>query len=304
LHEDGLAVGGDLIITKGDYEEADPGLVAVQWFNVQNTGDATDIIRVGIESTYDYTLLNDLYAIGAGETVKVPVYIQIPETLTPKCLIVTASSESNSAKKDVYYDCAPILAISDVGASPGGTASVTYSVVGNTHGYTSFSFDIPYDGSIYTPLTVTPLAALNDPSKGNIFAVNPSFGGNNIRIAFAGGENIGGDGLIFTVNYKVDAAATINELILDAKVMSGAANPLAGKIFNMGFQVDPGLMLIGKIGDIDGDGEITVEDAILLLQMYVGLVPWTPRALLFGDLNGDKEINPVDAALILRLVVG
>ena len=69
-------------------------------------------------------------------------------------------------------------------------------------------------------------------------------------------------------------------------------------------KVDPGLLIIGIMGDINGDGFITVEDAILLLQMYVGLLDWTPRALLLGDINGDGLIDSLDAALILRMVVG
>ncbi|MCL1874616.1 MAG: dockerin type I repeat-containing protein, partial [Clostridiales bacterium] len=62
--------------------------------------------------------------------------------------------------------------------------------------------------------------------------------------------------------------------------------------------------LIGLLGDIDGDGLITPEDAMTLLQMYVDLIPWTSRALLLGDINGDGIVDPIDAALILRLVVG
>ena len=58
------------------------------------------------------------------------------------------------------------------------------------------------------------------------------------------------------------------------------------------------------LGDINGDGLVTPEDAMLLLQMYVGLIPWTSRALLYGDINGDGVVDPTDAALILRLVVG
>jgi hypothetical protein len=58
------------------------------------------------------------------------------------------------------------------------------------------------------------------------------------------------------------------------------------------------------IGDINGDGIITPEDAIILLQMYVGLILWTPQALLVGDINGDGVVDTTDSALILRMIVG
>ncbi|MCL1874609.1 MAG: dockerin type I repeat-containing protein, partial [Clostridiales bacterium] len=62
--------------------------------------------------------------------------------------------------------------------------------------------------------------------------------------------------------------------------------------------------VVGIMGDITGDGLITPEDAIELLQMYVGLIPWTPRALFYGDMNGDGVIDTIDASMILRIVVG
>ena len=99
LHEDGPAVNGDLVVKAGKYEPADPGRVATQWFTVQNTGDATDIIRVGVDCALDFTLLNDLYAIGAGETIEIPVYVGIPlNSPAFKPLTLTASSETNAAK--------------------------------------------------------------------------------------------------------------------------------------------------------------------------------------------------------------
>jgi hypothetical protein len=58
------------------------------------------------------------------------------------------------------------------------------------------------------------------------------------------------------------------------------------------------------MGDINGDGMLTPEDAMELLQMYIGLRDWTPWALLVGDVNCDGLVDTTDAALILRMVVG
>ena len=62
----------------------------------------------------------------------------------------------------------------------------------------------------------------------------------------------------------------------------------------------PRLLAIGILGDINGDGKVTVEDALMILQMHVKLIPWTTRALLLGD----GIIDTTDAALTLRMVVG
>ena len=99
LHDEGLPVGGELIVKLADVESDIPGKVAVASYDITNTGNATDIVRVTTEGT----VLNDLYAIGAGETITVPVYIEIAENAFAgdwKALKVatTVSSESNSGK--------------------------------------------------------------------------------------------------------------------------------------------------------------------------------------------------------------
>ncbi|MDR2712738.1 MAG: immune inhibitor A, partial [Clostridiales bacterium] len=100
LHGNGVPVGGDLIVTRGKFESADPGRVATQWFTVKNTGSATDIIRIAADCALDFVLLNDLYAIDAGETIEIPVYVKIPaDNPEFKALTFTASSESNTAKE-------------------------------------------------------------------------------------------------------------------------------------------------------------------------------------------------------------
>ena len=103
LHDDGVAVGGDLKISDSKLTTALPGNVAVLEFTVENTGNATDIVRVNAGGTtgFNTTLLNDLYAIGAGEKITVQAYVAVPENVTEtgKTLTITASSESNGAKK-------------------------------------------------------------------------------------------------------------------------------------------------------------------------------------------------------------
>ena len=104
LHDDGIAVGGELQITDGKLTTADPGKVAVMEYTVKNTGDATDIVRItlGGNLSWNTTLNNNLFSIGAGEEIVVPVYIEVPEFLNNVAnqdLTFTASSESNPEKK-------------------------------------------------------------------------------------------------------------------------------------------------------------------------------------------------------------
>lgn len=52
--------------------------------------------------------------------------------------------------------------------------------------------------------------------------------------------------------------------------------------------------------DVDGDGAITVSDALLVLRMVVGLDP----SDLNGDANGDGYVNICDALILLRASLG
>ena len=54
-------------------------------------------------------------------------------------------------------------------------------------------------------------------------------------------------------------------------------------------------------GDMDGDGEITVADALSVLRIAAKLVPETPDALAKGDMDGDGTLTVSDALRVLRI---
>ncbi|MBO4934904.1 MAG: hypothetical protein J5441_07055 [Clostridia bacterium] len=56
-----------------------------------------------------------------------------------------------------------------------------------------------------------------------------------------------------------------------------------------------------KKGDMDGDGEITVNDALKALRIAARLAESTPEALEIGDVDGDGDITVNDALKILRV---
>ena len=62
------------------------------------------------------------------------------------------------------------------------------------------------------------------------------------------------------------------------------------------FTIQPPLM-----GDISGNGEVNLEDAILALQVVSGL---KPSITLIGDVNTDNRIGLPEAIYILQEVSG
>ena len=57
------------------------------------------------------------------------------------------------------------------------------------------------------------------------------------------------------------------------------------------------------LGDVDGDGEVTVMDATLVQKYIVSLEILTDSQLNVADVNGDGEISVIDATQIQKIVV-
>ncbi|MCL1873497.1 MAG: dockerin type I domain-containing protein [Clostridiales bacterium] len=193
------------------------------------------------------------------------------------------------------------IEVADVLASPGGTVDVTYSIKGNDFGFTNLDLKIPYNSAVYTPVGVTASSLLSTP----YFVFNPTYAADTMRVAFASDDNILGNDVLFTVKYQVAAGAPgTGDFPLNVEPVKLQYEGFMDKLVDLDVAVKPGTLVIGLLGDVNADGFVTPEDAMLILQMVVGLIDWTPRALLLGDINGDGKVDTTDAALILRMVVG
>jgi hypothetical protein len=60
---------------------------------------------------------------------------------------------------------------------------------------------------------------------------------------------------------------------------------------------------IKRKGDVNCDGKINSRDALMVLQMYAGLIDTLP-CIKNADVNGDDRINSIDALLILQFGAG
>ena len=59
-------------------------------------------------------------------------------------------------------------------------------------------------------------------------------------------------------------------------------------------------------GDVNGDSEITAQDASLVLQLVAGKLNPTSEGIVYeaADVNGDGAVTDQDALLILQMVAG
>ena len=61
---------------------------------------------------------------------------------------------------------------------------------------------------------------------------------------------------------------------------------------------------IVEMGDLNGDGQLTAQDASLMLQHVAGKTLIDENTLKAADMNGDGEVTAQDASLILQKVAG
>lgn len=82
----------------GEVDHALPGQVATHNFSVTNTGEATDLFRIKVENDagWEMQIQHNVIEVEAGQTVEVPVYVEIPEEKQdPANLTFTVTSETD-----------------------------------------------------------------------------------------------------------------------------------------------------------------------------------------------------------------
>ena len=97
----------------------------------------------------------------------------------------------------------------------------------------------------------------------------------------------------FRISYNVNARETY-------VLQIGAFNS-SDEAFNVTFNFEPNKETL--LGDVNGDGEITVVDATILQKYIVGQTTLDDETLNVADVNKDGAITVVDATLIQKFVV-
>lgn len=97
----------------------------------------------------------------------------------------------------------------------------------------------------------------------------------------------------FRISYNVNAGETY-VLQIDAFDSSDEA-------FNVTFNFEPNKETL--LGDVNGDGEITIVDSTILQKYIVGQTTLDDETLNVADVNKDGAITVVDATLIQKFVV-
>ena len=102
-----------------------------------------------------------------------------------------------------------------------------------------------------------------------------------------------GEDINFRISYNVNAGETY--------VLQIGAYGLSDVAFNVTFNFEPNKENL--LGDVNGDGEITIVDSTILQKYIVGQTTLDDETLNVADVNKDGAVTVVDATLIQKFVV-
>jgi len=110
-----------------------------------------------------------------------------------------------------------------------------------------------------------------------------------------------GSNIVFSI--IPDKGAKLVDLVVDGK----SIGPIISYMFTF-ISADHTISTVFRPayvkGDVNGDGVLGIDDAILILKMLVKLIEPTPQQAIVADLNNDGEIKLDDAIIILQKVDG
>ena len=200
--------------------------------------------------------------------------------------------------EDPAYEKSPVIEVGSCNAYPGDTITIPVSLR-NNDGIASIMFTVSYDANCLEYQGASFTEALTGLS--NTVAVNDETTGKVTMswVKGASGEYTGSETI---ANLKFEVIAVSENTSAQVSLTYDKENVFNESLKNQNFLVKNGTVQIGKYrpGDINGDGTVDVNDALLLLNYVCDLrkdeVKGNP------DVNGDGAVNNKDVVILLRYI--
>ena len=171
-------------------------------------------------------------------------------------------------------------------AAPGSTVQVPVYFQ-NAQNVGSLGFKLAYNPSVVQVIKV---------SKGSLMSpatftsnVQPDY----IIFGFATPQSISGTGSAAVVEFQALGAEGSRSPLTLTEIMATGSSGATLSVNSVNGELSIGQK---QIGDADGDGKLSVLDALIALKMYVQLLPLD----LTADINKDGRVTPEDARLIIE----
>ena len=103
------------------------------------------------------------------------------------------------------------------------------------------------------------------------------------------------DSLSFDISKSFDRSMLFNRLETGSYVYKTEAEDDSGAVYNL---IDSSFTVSEFIGDLNGDGRITVADAVILQMIILGEIPLIDENTECADINGDGNIDFCDMIIV------
>ncbi len=307
--------------------DSDAGVgIAYDWIDISTVGsaltlgddDASDLIPIGFtfpfyENSYDnlYIGSNGMITFSAPSTKR--YNSALPNTLTPNDQIALWWSDLDVAEYgDVmyYYDAVnERFIVSFIGVpyyeSPSGTGSLTFQAVLYPNGQIVLQYQSMDPGDEAGGLATATIGIENsDGTDGLTVTYNAAYVHDELAISFKAARWMSvspGSGVIdpmssgsLTITFSSEE---LGDGVYTGQVSIASNDPATPSV------IIPVSLAIESYtcGDASGDGDITVADAIYLINYIFksGPAPIPPEA---GDANADHDVNVGDAIMLINYV--
>lgn len=214
----------------------------------------------------------------ADTILPVGVYVATSEPTPSPTLTRLPASDSNGV----------VISVQSRTASPGGTVQVPIQME-KGKSISSLGFNFTYDSSVLEVTSVIK-GGVTGPATFTYNADTPGV----VRFGYASNKEMSGAGSVAAVAFKVKGdRGTVSHLALsDGLVTDGSGSSLPVQLVDGNVTVEQRLS-----GDGNGDGQVTVLDALIALRMFVQVIPEDQ----IMDVNGDSRVTPEDARQILAM---
>lgn len=105
-------------------------------------------------------------------------------------------------------------------------------------------------------------------------------------------------------NYVFTAPADGTYFFVWSFTKDGSQSSGLDRVFVDNVEFSGDVSAIEPDGDVDGDGETKVADAVLIMRAALGLVEFTLEQVLHGDVDCDGVIKVADAVNVMRMALG
>jgi len=280
-------------------------------FDITNTGTGT--------LTWDVTPQEPWITVdpASGETTTETDTITVTvdrSGLSPGHYTGTVSVTSNGGEQDVSVSMdVPgnvIVTIEDGYGAPGTSGNiVTVSADNQSENTTSIAggeFWVTYDSSIGINVPDTGGVETTERSQNHqvSYTVDRSSSTHVVHIllfSLSGDTIAPGTGPILNLFFNVEAEATPgsqSELSFTGVTLTDSdANPIPVEYS------DTGTFTTGEKGDINADGDINIQDVIILINFILGIDEPNEYEFWAGDMNDDGELNIQDVILLINKIL-